>query len=150
MDKKEIVSRLPYSHPFLFVDEITYVSDTGIKGNYTFPADSYFYEGHFLNNPVTPGVILIESMAQIGLVCFGIYLLSSKSYDLKRNASVAMAETNVHFYAPVFPNEKIVVESELEYFRLNKLKCKVKLMKENGERVCAGTLAGILIPNNEK
>lgn len=150
MEKSEIIRKLPYSKPFLFADEITEVSEKGITGNYTFPEDSFFYAGHFVNFPVTPGVILTECMAQIGLVCLGIYLLASKDYDLKANASVAMAESHVQFFTPVYPKEKVTVISELEYFRLGKLKCKIRMLNAKEDRVCAGTLSGILIPDENR
>ena len=142
----EIIEKLPYTKPFLFVDGIDNVTDTHIEGHCTFPADSFFYKGHFVGYPVTPGVILTECMAQIGLGCLGINILASKDYDLKVNAMVAMAESHVQFMAPVFPDEKVTVISDLQYFRLNKLKCKVNLFRENGDKACAGTLSGMLIP----
>ncbi len=71
---KTIVELLPYDHPFLFVDELTAINENGSEGHYTFREDEYFYRGHFKDRPVTPGVILTECMAQIGLVCLGIYL----------------------------------------------------------------------------
>ena len=67
-----ILEHLPYEKPFLFVDALEKISEEGISGYYTFPADSFFYRGHFKDLPVTPGVILTECMAQIGLVCLGI------------------------------------------------------------------------------
>ena len=73
MTKKEIISKLPYSKPFLFVDELLHIDENGVEGTYTFDENLDFYKGHFKDNPVTPGVILTEVMAQIGLVCLGIY-----------------------------------------------------------------------------
>ena len=78
MTAKEIVTYLPYTDPFLFVDEILEVDDEKIVGVYTYKPSLDFYKGHFKDHPVTPGVILIETMAQIGLVCLGIYLRSSE------------------------------------------------------------------------
>ena len=78
MTNKEIISKLPYSKPFLFVDELLHVDQNGVEGNYTFNENLDFYKGHFNNNPVTPGVMLTEVMAQIGVVCLGIYLLNEK------------------------------------------------------------------------
>ena len=78
MNFQEIISRLPYESPFLFVDELQEADENGIKGSYTFKNDEYFYQGHFKDNPITPGVILIETMAQIGLVSFGIFLVKDK------------------------------------------------------------------------
>ncbi len=76
-----IISTLPYKHPFLFLDEILQIDNDGCTGTYTFPVNSYFYEGHFKDKPVTPGVILTECMAQIGLVCLGSFLLKQMSKD---------------------------------------------------------------------
>ena len=75
MKKETIIQLLPYQAPFLFVEELTYISEDRSEGYYTFKNDEYFYLGHFKDNPLTPGVILTEVMAQIGVVCLGIYLL---------------------------------------------------------------------------
>ncbi|MDZ7846076.1 MAG: hypothetical protein U5L96_04560 [Owenweeksia sp.] len=60
------------------MDDIDAVDENGISGHYRFKEDEFFYAGHFVGNPVTPGVILIECMAQIGLVSLGFFLLSQK------------------------------------------------------------------------
>ncbi|UBZ10275.1 hydroxymyristoyl-ACP dehydratase [Leeuwenhoekiella palythoae] len=149
MTKEEIVSKLPYADPFLFVDQITEVSQKHIKGHYTFDETSDFYRGHFVNFPVTPGVILLECMMQIGLVSLGIYLLRDKSFDLRGNSTVAMVENEARFHKPVFPNEKVTVVSDLEYFRFYKLKSKVKMLNADNELVCSGIFSGILKPGDE-
>ena len=69
MNASQIINNLPYQAPFLFVDALTEISEKGITGNYTFKETAFFYEGHFKENPITPGVLLIETMAQIGVVC---------------------------------------------------------------------------------
>lgn len=143
MTHKEIIDKLPYQHPFLFVDEIYSVNETGISGSHTFDRDSDFYSGHFKNNPVTPGVILTETMAQIGLVCFGIYLLS-KMGSLTTDAKIALTSSEIDFFLPVYPNETVTVKSEKEYFRFNKLKCKVQLFNQKGALVCRGKIAGMM------
>lgn len=141
---KEITDQLPYAPPFLFVDELTAISDNGITGNYSFKKDEYFYSGHFKNNPVTPGVILTEVMAQIGLVCFGIYLLSTKEIDFADH-HIALSSVNIEFLKPVFPGEKVTVTSTKKYFRFNKLKCNVEMRNNFDETVCTGTIAGIML-----
>lgn len=142
MSTEEIIALLPYSEPFLFVDEITTVSNKGITGTYTFKETESFYKGHFKNNPVTPGVILTECMAQIGLVSLGIYLLKEREnlIDLK----VAFTSSDLTFLKPVYPKEKVTVISEIEYFRFNKLKCSVKSYNTHNEIVCKGVLSGLL------
>ena len=102
-----------------------------------------------MNFPVTPGVILLECMMQIGLVSLGIYLLRDKSFDLRGNSTVAMVENEARFHKPVFPNEKVTVVSDLEYFRFHKLKSKVKMLNADNELVCSGIFSGILKPGDE-
>ncbi len=141
MTKQEIIYNLPYSKPFLFVDEILNIDENGVEGSYTFDADLDFYNGHFKDNPVTPGVILTEVMAQIGVVCLGLFLLNNA---LSKNNLIALTSTNMEFLKPVFPNEKVIVISEKIFFRFGKLKCKVKMINENEEEVCSGIISGIV------
>ncbi len=142
MESAEIISKLPYSKPFLFVDEILEINEDGAKGIYTFDPSLAFYKGHFKNNPVTPGVILIEVMAQIGLVSLGIYLSNNK---FNQSTLIALTSTNIEFIKPVFPNEKVTVISKKIYFRFGKLKCEVTMQNEQGIVVCSGTISGMII-----
>jgi 3-hydroxyacyl-[acyl-carrier-protein] dehydratase len=142
MNNQEIIAKLPYSKPFLFVDEIVQINENGVEGTYTFDENLDFYKGHFKDNPVTPGVILTEVMAQIGLVCLGFFLLDD---SFNRNTSIALTSTEIGFLKPVFPNEKVTVISEKVYFRFGKLKCKVIMKNEKGEAVCTGIIAGMII-----
>lgn len=139
----QIIELLPYQKPFLFVDGIDSISGDGVTGYYTFKSDESFYEGHFKDNPITPGVILTECMAQIGLVCLGIYLLRNE-IDIKVKPQIALTAHQMDFYLPVLPNEKVTVVSEKEVFRFNKLKCKVKLFNEKEELVARGIISGML------
>ncbi len=145
---KNILKVLPYSKPFLFVDTLISLNEFNIEGSYTFSKDEYFYAGHFNGNPVTPGVILTECMAQIGLVCFGIFLLNNESPSIETEVlpkhKIALTNQNIDFYLPVFPGETVRVLSDKEYFRFNKLKCKVKMLNEKNEIVCRGVISGMI------
>ena len=142
MTNQEILENLPYSKPFLFVDEIISISENGAEGTYFFDEKLDFYKGHFKNNPITPGVILTETMAQIGVVCLGIYLLNN---TFNKNSTIALTSSEIEYLKPVFPNQKVKVISEKIYFRFNKLKCKVSMFNEVNEEVCRGTIAGMII-----
>ncbi len=142
MEKIDILSKLPYSKPFLFVDKIIRIDQDGVEGEYTFDENLDFYKGHFKDKPVTPGVILTEVMAQIGLVCLGIFLLNEK---ISSNTTIALTSTDIEFLKPVFPNEKVIVISQKIYFRFGKLKCKVSMKNEKNEVVCNGTIAGMIV-----
>jgi len=142
MNPKEIISRLPYSNPFLFVDEILTIDENGVEGSYFFDEKLDFYNGHFAGFPVTPGVILTETMAQIGVVCLGVFLLND-AYS--KDTSIALTSTEIEFLKPVYPNEKVTVISKKIYFRFGKLKCKVIMKNEKGDEVCSGTIAGMIV-----
>ena len=142
MTNQEIIAKLPYSAPFLFVDELISINENGAIGTFTFDENLDFYKGHFKEKPVTPGVILTEVMAQIGLVCLGIYFLNN---EFNINTSIALTSTNIDFLKPVFPSEKVTVISEKMYFRFGKLKCKVIMKNEKEEVVCRGEIAGIIV-----
>lgn len=142
MSNQEIIAQLPYSKPFLFVDEIIQIDENGVEGTYTFDENLDFYKGHFKDFPVTPGVILTEVMAQIGVVCLGVYLVNN---TFSKKTSIALTSIDIEFLKPVFPNEKVNVISEKIYFRFGKLKCKVIMKNEKGEIVCKGIIAGMII-----
>ena len=141
MTHQEILSKLPYTKPFLFVDELLSITENGVEGCYTFDENLDFYKGHFKDFPVTPGVILTEVMAQIGLVCLGIFLLD---LNFNKKTSIALTSSDIEFLKPVFPKEKVIVFSKKVYFRFGKLKCKVEMKNENGDVVCMGEIAGMI------
>lgn len=137
----DILSKLPYSKPFLFVDKIIEINEDGVVGEYTFDENSDFYKGHFKDNPITPGVILTEVMAQIGLVCLGLFLLNEK---IQSSHVICLTSTDIEFVKIVYPNEKVTVISEKIYFRFGKLKCKVQMKNVNNETVSRGVISGMI------
>lgn len=145
MPYQSLLNQLPYSEPFLFVGELNSVTEDGVIGTYTFDKNAYFYEGHFKNYPITPGVILTECMAQIGVVCLGIYLLEKESTI--GNRGFALSSTEIDFYLPVFPGEEVTVVSEKIYFRFNKLKCKVKMFNSDKKLIAKGIISGMAVEN---
>ncbi|MBK8600417.1 MAG: beta-hydroxyacyl-ACP dehydratase [Flavobacterium sp.] len=142
MTTNEIIAKLPYDRPFLFVDELYHIDENGVEGSYTFDQNLAFYQGHFKGNPVTPGVILTEVMAQIGVVCLGLFLINDA---LNTKKLISLTSVDIEFYKPVYPNEKVTVKSEKIYFRFGKLKCKVFMTNENNELVCSGMISGMIL-----
>lgn len=146
---QEIVNKLPYKRPFLFVDEIEKMDENGAVGSYTLRNDEFFYEGHFPGQPITPGVIVIEIMAQIGLVCLGIFLGESKSKN-SDNFVPLFSSANTEFLRPVLPGDKLVVESKKIYYRFGKLKCEIVSRNFiSGEIVCKGEFSGMIVNRDQ-
>jgi 3-hydroxyacyl-[acyl-carrier-protein] dehydratase len=142
MEKEAIMKMLPYAKPFLFVDTIESITKNSVVGTFKYDENLDYYKGHLVNYPITPGVILIETMAQIGLVCLGIYLMKD---EISTETKVLMSNANVDFIKPVFPNEKVTVFSELQYFRFKKIKCKVRMVNEKAVVVSQGFIEGFVI-----
>lgn len=144
----DIIAHLPYKSSFLFVDNISSLDMDGVTGDYTLRRDAFFFEDHFVNNPVTPGVIITEIMAQIGLVVLGIHLIRCEH----RNEEIVIDErsfplltaTDVSFFKMVFPGEKVIVTSRKQYFRFGKLKCLVEMRNGAAELIAKGIFSGVI------
>jgi 3-hydroxyacyl-[acyl-carrier-protein] dehydratase len=152
--KKHILNHLPYKSSFRFVDHIIHLSEDEVIGEYTLKQDAFFYEDHFAGNPVTPGVIITEIMAQIGLVVLGIFLMMKETgYEFANEEELfpLLTSTDVSFFKMVLPGQKVTVISKKQYFRFGKLKCQVEMLDSSKEVVARGTFAGIIkrveIPN---
>ena len=137
----EVLSHLPYKSSFRFVDDITELSEDGVVGDYTLKPDSFFYEDHFVGNPVTPEVIITEIMAQIGLVVLGIFLIAKENnfaFDSDDPMLPLFVATDITFHKMVLPGEKVTVVSEKQYFHFGKLKCYVEMHDSTGDVVAKG------------
>ena len=137
----DILEGIPHKKPFRFVDEITELSENHIVGSYTLPKESFFFEGHFPNNAIAPGVIVLEIMAQIGLVALGVYLNKRKKYTFN---NIYFASSEVKYTGSCYPNDKIIVISEKIYFKFGKLKCHVRAINIHDKTICSGILSGIV------
>ena len=144
---EEIIQLLPYKSSFLFVDHISAISTEGITAEYTLRENAFFYEDHFINNPVTPGAIITEIMAQCGLVAFGIFLLKDEQDKMKMQEGDffhLLTTVEISFLKMVLPSEKVKVNSKKIYFRFNKLKCFVEMKDQHGVTIAKGNFAGII------
>jgi 3-hydroxyacyl-[acyl-carrier-protein] dehydratase len=145
--KEEVLRLIPQQEPFRFIDEIISLDDEQIIGAYRFREDEYFYRGHFPGNPVTPGVILIEAMAQTGVVAFGIYLLSRQKNTRPSQMNMPMSlfslADGIEFKKIVSPGERVIIKGKKIYFRRNIIKASVSMERENGEIICSGELSGV-------
>lgn len=147
MNKQEILDRLPFAHPYRFVDELLEVDEEQLTATYTFKQDEFFYEGHFPSRPVTPGAILAETAAQ-AVLALGIYLVREDESAFQK--VIFLTSSELRFKRIVFPGDRVLVYVEKMYFRFNKLKCKVKMTTLTGETICRGNISGILINEDEQ
>lgn len=141
----EIIKLIPHKEPFRFIDKITYIDSGRIEGCYFFHRNHEFYQGHFPDYPLTPGVILIEVMAQIGLVAFGLYLLTKiRQLDMINTSIPVLSSVDVKFCRKVLPGEYVFVKAEKTLFRHGKLVCSVKLYNNNDGIIAEGSISGFI------
>jgi 3-hydroxyacyl-[acyl-carrier-protein] dehydratase len=142
----QVLDAVPQQHPFRFIDSILALDEEHCVGMYRFREEEYFYRGHFPDFPVTPGVILIETMAQTGVVAFGIYLtmkqMNMTAEQAKGITTLFTIAENVEFLKIVQPGEKVIIHGEKIYFRKRNLKARIRMETQNGEIICHGVLAG--------
>ena len=140
----EILAELPQKEPFLFVDEILELGDEEIVAAYRFREDHEFYRGHFPGNPVTPGVILVEAMAQVGVVALGIHLLAQQAgIEEVRKVVTMFTDMQVDFTGIVRPGDRVITTGRKVFFRRLKLRSTVEMRLEDGTVVCSGTVSGM-------
>jgi 3-hydroxyacyl-[acyl-carrier-protein] dehydratase len=144
----EILELLPQQRPFRFVDEILDVDEMRITGRYTFREDEWFYAGHFPGRPVTPGVILLESMCQVGVVALGIYLFAlDHPPEEVRGWTTLFVEAESEFVRSVPPGECVTVRGERIFWRRHKLRARIEMFGADGTLVAQTTASGLGVRN---
>jgi 3-hydroxyacyl-[acyl-carrier-protein] dehydratase len=110
IEMTEILRRIPHRYPFLLVDRAeNYLAHKSIIGIKCVTMNEPFFLGHFPNNPVMPGVLIVEAMAQTGA------LLMSKSInaDVEGKTIMFMSLDDVRFRAPVRPGDVLRMAVEV-------------------------------------
>ena len=102
------IDLLPHRSPFLFVDELMSADETGAIGHYTYTVEKNdFFKGHFPDRPVVPGVVLVESMAQVA----GAALVATKIVSIGPNGEPPLfflaTVNDVKFRRPVVPGDTL-------------------------------------------
>jgi 3-hydroxyacyl-[acyl-carrier-protein] dehydratase len=141
---KEILAVIPQQEPFRFIDEILEIDDEHIVASYRFRADHDFYRGHFPGRAITPGVILLEAMAQAAVVAHGLYLLAKDtSLEEARRTLSVFTDANVEFSAAVPPGARVLTTGRKVFLRRRKFRSEARMHLEDGTLVCSGQLSGI-------
>lgn len=105
MNKEELKEILPHREPMLLVDEASLVEENKAIGKYTVKGDEWFLNGHFPGNPVVPGVIQCEMMAQTCCVLLGEIIKGKTPYLTGIN--------NIKLKNKVIPGETLEIECSI-------------------------------------
>ena len=117
---EEIKKLIPHRKPFLFIEECKILKKGKIGESFrTFDDTEYFFEGHFPDNPIVPGVVIVEAMAQTAGVVVSDSLINAKDQSV-----LFMSINKAKFRKPVLPNFKIKFYVEL----MNNIKNVYKFM----------------------
>jgi 3-hydroxyacyl-[acyl-carrier-protein] dehydratase len=140
----ELLETLPQAPPFRFVDQVLEVDGSSILATYCFRKDEPYYLGHFPGDPVTPGAILLECMAQCAVALHGLYLLSLEgNHGQLHTHRTLLTDASIEWLASVYPGETVVVSGAVRTWRRQRIRSRVEMRKISGERVAVGEIGGM-------
>lgn len=113
LNKEQVKTYIPHREPFLFVDSVVSIEqEKKIIAEKLFGDDEFFFPGHFPGNPIVPGVIITEAIAQTGGILFN-YSFKDELENSEFSNAYLIGLDNCKFRTPVMPGDKVVFEVEL-------------------------------------
>jgi len=111
---KEITELLPHRYPFLFIDRIISIEDDcKIVASKTIKKDEDYLKGHFPGNPLVPGVLIVESMAQAAGIISSHNLKIGNEYKKKPDVYFLSKIVDMKFKHPVYPGDTLIIRAEV-------------------------------------
>lgn len=143
LTRAEVLPLIPQQEPFRFVDEIVELGPERVAGVYRWRPEADFYRGHFPGNPVTPGVLLVECMAQCTIVPLAIYYFHRDHEAEAEKLQTLFTDATIDFSGLVRPGDSVRTEAQLVFYRRRKVRVRAEMKRSDGTLVCSGELAGM-------
>ena len=107
-DQEKITSVLPHREPFLFLDEVVEIEGTQrVVAVKNINKDERYFKGHFPGNPIMPGVLIIEAMAQASVILYSL----DRPLIAKEKPEYYLGKVKSEFFFPAYPGDKLIIES---------------------------------------
>lgn len=144
MKIEEIKKILPHRYPFLLVDRVLEQGEDSIKALKNVTANEEFFNGHFPGQPIMPGVLQVEALAQAG----AIMLMTQKVDDPGDSLMVFTGINKCKFRRQVVPGDQLILEVELGSMRRNFVTMIGKATVD-GEVACELEASAALVPKDK-
>ena len=143
LDRAALRSILPYGDEFLFVDEVTHLTEDEIEASYTIPTDSLFVRSHFEGLPIMPGVLIGEGMAQAGTLMVRYNLEDHQTQDI-----LAFQIESARFTSPARPGDRLQYRVRLVKLRRHVARLEGEVLL-GGHEICKARIVLAIIERDK-
>jgi UDP-3-O-[3-hydroxymyristoyl] N-acetylglucosamine deacetylase/3-hydroxyacyl-[acyl-carrier-protein] dehydratase len=144
LDIRRILDTLPHRYPFVMIDRVVeFVGDDALVAIKNVSINEPYFQGHFPGNPVMPGVLQLEAMAQAA----GVLMLRRGSAEGK--TTLFMSADKVKFRRPVRPGDQLIINAKLTKTRGDKLAAAEVTCTVDGKVVSSGELMFAVVDSSE-
>jgi beta-hydroxyacyl-ACP dehydratase FabZ len=143
LDYNGILKLLPHRYPFLLIDKVLRIEDENIvvaQKNVTF--NEPFFQGHFPSEPVMPGVLIVEAMAQAGALL--LFVVDKTAFEAQKRPAFTAIDA-CRFRKPVRPGDVLIFKAHLLQYRRGMGKLEVKVYNQREELVAEANIMATMV-----
>jgi 3-hydroxyacyl-[acyl-carrier-protein] dehydratase len=146
LDIQQIMSMLPHRYPFLLVDRVLELEPgVRVKAYKNVTVNENFFQGHFPGQPIMPGVLIMEALAQAG----GLFVVKTLGIAAENKLFLFTGIESAKFRRPVVPGDQLMLEAEVLRHKMNIWKMQGRATV-NGELVAEGVFSAAVVDKGNK
>ncbi len=143
LDTRRILDTLPHRYPFVMIDRVVEMNDESLSAIKNVTINEPYFQGHYPGNPVMPGVLQIEAMAQAA----GVLVL--RRMTMENKTALFMSCDKVKWRKPVRPGDQLLIKVRLTKSRGGKIACAEGECSVNGQTVSSAELMFAVVESSE-